>query len=256
MNKDAPMDEALRSKMRLPAFPLSAKYDLGWMVENEMGPSSVWLAEFLLGAMRLEPGMKVLDLGCGKAMSSIFLAKEVGCRVFATDLWIGAGENQTRIEEAGVAELVYPIHAEAHDLPYARGFFDAVVSLDSYHYYGTDERYLEYIASFLKPGGRIGVVCPGVARGLSAEDEELLGALWEPEFHTFKTPAFWRSLWERSRLVEVETADELPRGYEVWLHWDKTLKEAGLLKRNGDVAMLEKAGGNFTFVRAVGRKRG
>ena len=250
------MDEALRAKMRLPAFPLSAKYDLGWMVENEMGPSSVWLAEFLLGAMRLEPGMKVLDLGCGKAMSSIFLAKEVGCRVFATDLWIGASENQARIEEAGVAELVCPIHAEAHDLPYAHGFFDAVVSLDSYHYYGTDERYLEYITSFLKPGGRIGVVSPGVARGLSAEDEELMGELWEPEFHTFKTPIFWRSLWERSRLVEVETADELPRGYEVWLHWDKTLKEAGVLKRSGDVAMLEKAGGNFTFVRVVGRKRG
>ena len=26
--------------------------------------------------MELEPGMRVLDMGCGKAISSIFLAKE------------------------------------------------------------------------------------------------------------------------------------------------------------------------------------
>ena len=40
--------------------------------------------------MPIEPGMKVLDLGCGKAMSSIFLAREFRVSVWATDLWIPA----------------------------------------------------------------------------------------------------------------------------------------------------------------------
>jgi cyclopropane fatty-acyl-phospholipid synthase-like methyltransferase len=63
--------------------------------------------------------MKVLDMGCGKGLTSIFLAKEYGVTVFANDLWIDATENLLRFEEAGVAAQVYPIHAEAHALPYA-----------------------------------------------------------------------------------------------------------------------------------------
>jgi len=247
-------DPALEAAMRLPRFPLSAKYGLSWMVENEMGPSSLWLAEFLLGALDLEPGMKVLDLGCGKAMSSIFLARERGVRVWATDLWIDASSNYERVKAMGVEDLVCPIHAEAHELPFARGFFDAIVSLDSYHYYGTDERYLHYIAGFLKPGGRLGIVVPGVERELTRDDARDLAAWWEDDYYTFHSAAWWRALWERGDSVEVETADAMPDGYRTWLHWDKTLKAAGVLKRNGDVELLERAGGNFTFGRIVARR--
>ena len=49
--------------------------------------------------------------------------------MFANDLWINATENLKRFEEAGVADKVFPIHAEAHALPYANGFFDAAISV-------------------------------------------------------------------------------------------------------------------------------
>jgi cyclopropane fatty-acyl-phospholipid synthase-like methyltransferase len=48
------------------------------------------LTEALSQVMTLEPGMRVLDMGCGRAVSSIFLAKEFGLQVWATDLWIAA----------------------------------------------------------------------------------------------------------------------------------------------------------------------
>lgn len=51
-----------------------------------MGPNVLWLAEALSQMMDLRPGMRVLDMGCGKAISSIFLAKEFGLEVWATDL--------------------------------------------------------------------------------------------------------------------------------------------------------------------------
>jgi hypothetical protein len=58
--------------------------------------------------------------GCGNAVSSIFLAKEFGVQVWTTDLWIGASENWARVCEAGVEERVFPVHAEAHTLPFAQ----------------------------------------------------------------------------------------------------------------------------------------
>lgn len=78
--------------------------------------------------------MNVLDMGCGKGLTSVFLAKEYDVIVFANDLWIDPTDNWKRFEQMGVSNRVYPIHADAHALPYAEGFFDAAVSIDSYHY--------------------------------------------------------------------------------------------------------------------------
>jgi len=58
----------------------------------------------------MRPGMKVLDMGCGK---------------------------------------VFPIYAKAHALPYAEGFFDAVIAIDCYHYFGASESYFPDIFSNL-----------------------------------------------------------------------------------------------------------
>jgi len=100
-----------------------------------MGPNPLWLLEELCEHMELKPGMKVLDMGCGRGITSVFLAKDFGVTVFANHLWISATENHKRFDEAGVTELVFPIHAEAHAPPYAEGFFDAAISIDSYQYY-------------------------------------------------------------------------------------------------------------------------
>ena len=70
-----------------------------------MGPNSLKMLEELTCGMDLKPGMKVLDLGCGKGLTSIFLAKEFGVTVYATDLWIGATENYERFKDLGLADL-------------------------------------------------------------------------------------------------------------------------------------------------------
>ncbi len=101
--------------------------------------------------------MKVLDLGCGCASSSIFLAREYGVTVFATDLWCSLSDNLYRIRDAGLESRVYPIHADARLLPFAADFFDAIVSVDSYFYFGTDDHYLNYLARFVKPSGAIAI---------------------------------------------------------------------------------------------------
>lgn len=244
----------LQKALSLPQFPLSAKYDIQWVNDNEMGPNSMWLAEFLLDEMKLTKGMKVLDLGCGKSLSSIFLAKEFGVQVWAVDLWITATENYKRIKDAGVDDLVYPIHADAHSLPFANNFFDAIISLDAYHYFGTNQMYLESLIQYLKPKGQIGIVVPSVHEEFNNKVPEKLKPYWEPYLFTHHSPNWWKELWEGSERVKVQIADTMVNGYENWLKWDETLKEAGILKRNGDVEMLKVDGGNFTFARIIGEK--
>ena len=167
----------LRTRLMVPTFPRSLAYDLEWLFDAMMGPNILWLTEWATQVMPMEPGMRILDLGCGKAASSIFLAKEFGVTVWATDLWVKPGENLQRIEAAGVAALVLPIRAEAHALPFAEDYFDAIVSFDAYHYFGTDDLYLGYILEFLRPGGRLCIVSPGLNEELCEGPPEVTSAL-------------------------------------------------------------------------------
>ncbi len=111
------------------------------------------ILEELLEKVPLKPGMRVLDLGCGNGLTSVFLAKEYGVQVFALDLWISATDNYRRFREAGVEQAVIPIHADALDMPFADEFFDAVISVDAYHYVGNNDTFFPWKCGTLSTGG-------------------------------------------------------------------------------------------------------
>src|SRR4026209_1809942 len=120
-------------------FPRSSRYHPEWVIAGVSGgANSLWMVEWLAEALDLRPGMRVLDLGCGRASSSIFLRREFGVQVWAADLWFSAAENLQRIQDAGVEDGVFPIHTDARSLPFSPDFFDAIISVDSFSYYGTD----------------------------------------------------------------------------------------------------------------------
>ena len=208
------------ASLQHPRYLRSNSYDPAWITQNQMGPNVLWLTESLTEVMNIEPGMKVLDLGCGKALSSIFLAREFGARVWATDLWIDAADNQTRIVDAGVGDLVTPIHAEAHTLPFADNFFDAIVSMDAYQYFGTADLYLGYIAKFLKPGGKIGAVMPALKTELGNEIPAALAPFWEWDFCCWHGPAWWQHHWAKTAKVTVDHADLVEDGWRDWLQFN------------------------------------
>ncbi len=247
-------DEALQ-KYKQDRFPRSARYDPAWVHQNEMGPNVLWLTEALTQVMEIKAGMRVLDLGCGTAMSSIFLAREFGAQVWATDLWISATDNLKRIRDAGLEDRVFPIHAEAHALPFAEEFFDAIVSLDSYHYFGTDVHYLEScLLKLLKPRCQIGIVSPASPERIPAPPPTCLGKGW----YWMNTVDWWRDLWSRTPGLDLEHAELLPHGWDMWMQWHEFLEASGPRNRPGGVKEFDQLRADnaryLGFVRMVGNR--
>lgn len=249
----------LKSQLGYERYPRAATYDPDWIVANQMGPNALWLLESLNEVMMIEPGMKVLDLGCGRAMTSIFLAKEFGAEVWANDLWIAAEDNQKRIEDAGLKDRIHAVHAEAHALPYEKGFFDAVVSIDAYQYFGTDDLYIGTVTEFLRDGGKIGVVVPALLEEFGANTPDSLAPYWEWDFCCWHGPDWWRTHWTKTGKVRVDHADAIPDGWKDWLRWEEGVGPylEGWMKESCErgAAMLRADQGKLLgFTRIVGTK--
>ena len=248
--------------LKRPEFPRASAYDPSWMTANQMGPNAVWLLEWLTAEMKLSPGMRVLDLGCGKAMTSIFLAKEFDVYVYAADLWIGPDANWKRVVEMGVEDRVCPVCVEGHALPFAHGYFDAIVSIDAYQYFGTDQLYLNYVSTFLKEGGQIGIVVPGLMQSIEGEVPEHLSApqsngkvFWESECWSFDTADRWQQRWERSGKLAIERVNTLDDGWRHWRDFERAVEIAGTSPFPSDAEALDKDKGRYIgFVRAIGTR--
>jgi SAM-dependent methyltransferase len=234
-------------------FPRASRYHPDWVIKNcaTGGGNTLWLTEWLAEKMDLKSGMRVLDLGCGRAISSIFLAREFGVQVWATDLWISASENLLRIRDAGLDRQVFPLHCDARALPYAGDFFDAILSIDSYPYYGTEDLYLNYLAHFLKPGCQIGIAGAGLVKDLEGGVPDHLKALWTQDFWAFHSARWWSAHWQRTGIVEIETSEISPVGWRDWVDWQR----ASHPENQSEIEVVEADQGRYLgHFRLVGRR--
>ena len=242
-----------REHMISERFPRSWQYHPEWVLTHASGgANSLWLVEWLATVLDLHPGMRVLDLGCGRAASSIFLRREFGVQVWATDLWISASENIQRIRDSGVEDGVFPLHADARSLPFAAEFFDAVVCVDAFPYFGTDDLYLNYLAHFVKPAGLIGIVGAGLVQEIEGAIPDHLREFWTQDVWALHSAAWWRQHWERTGIVQITVADTMPDGWQAWLEWQRT----GFPENLPEIKTLEEDRGRYLgYVRVVGRRR-
>jgi len=234
-------------------FPRTHKYNPKWIAASASGgANSLWLAEWLTSALHLEPGMRVLDLGCGRAASSIFLAREFGVQVWAADLWFSPDENRTRIHNAGEQDSVFPIHADARALPFSPEFFDVIVAIDSFLYFGTDDLYLNYIARFLKPTGTLAIAGAGFTRELEHPVPQHLRKWWTPDMVCLHSADWWSHHWKRTDIVDIDTAGTMPDGWQRWLDWQRFIAPDNTL----EIEALEADRGDcLTYIRVIAHRR-
>jgi SAM-dependent methyltransferase len=243
------MDERLIAER----FPRSAAHNPDWVLAGVSGAAHpLWMAEWLAEALDLRPGMRVLDLGCGRALSSVFLRREFGVQVWATDLWFNPSENLRRVRDAGVGDGVFPIRADARSLPFAAEFFDAVVAIDSFVYYGTDDLYLNALARLVRPDGQIGIAGAGLVREIDGTIPEHLCEWWTPDNWCLHSAAWWGRHWERTGIVDIEVADTLPDGWRLWLDWLRVIAPGNEVELR---ALEADAGRYLGYIRVVGRRR-
>jgi len=256
------ISDDVKALLAKPEFPRSNRYDPEWMLDNYMGPNAVWLAEWLCEALPITPGMRILDLGCGRAVSSIFLAKEFGARVWAADLWMSQDHNWRRVVEAGVEDNVCPMRVEAHALPFAQGFFDGAISIDAYQYFGTDDLYLDYLAGFVRPGGFIGVVVPGLVQPIGAavpahlaETQSNGKRFWEDECRCFHTVSWWLDHWSGTSKVAKVQAEAMKDGWRHWRDFELARQLVGNNVLPSELEALENDQGRYLgLVRVVAER--
>lgn len=191
-----------------------------------MGPNSLKLLEEMLENCPIGKGSRVMDLGCGKGVTSLFVARETGSQVFATELWTPATENARQFEKWGVDQSVIPIHADANELPYADEYFDAIVSVDAYHYFGNKKGFFEEkILPFIRKGGLFIAAFPGLREELSgqaADDFFEWVGYDENEKNTFRTVQWWSELLGGNSEYKIEKCFEINCYDEAWNDWIAT----------------------------------
>lgn len=208
--------------------------------EHMMGPNSLGLLEEMLECAPKGFGTgRILDLGCGRAVTSLYLARETQAdMVCAADLWISASENLKSIKEWGEEKRIIPLHSDAGDLPFAEEYFDAIVSVDAYHYFGCVEGFFaEKILPLLAPGGCALIAIPGVKTEAAASAPLMLEWAGEDakQFHSVR---WWRDhIANGAEGIEI-TVTESGRFEEIWNDWfisgheyalqDKEFLERGL----------------------------
>jgi len=240
----------MRTSLLNDRFPRSNAYNPDWIVESPMGAHPLWLTEWLCGHVTLEPDMRVLDLGCGKAKSSVFLAREFGVEVWAVDLWTGADENLRRLEAAGVSDRVLPFHADARHLPFAEETFDAVVCIDSYNFFGTDDLYLNYLAHFVRPGGILAFATAGLTQETGPQVPEHLRRLWTGDYWTLHTAAWWHEHVTKTGLFEVTYSGTMEDGWRMWAEWAEATDSAAWYREAVEI----DAGRHLGYVGLVARR--
>lgn len=159
--------------------------------DDERWRRSIQLYDRVAGAVDLS-GLDVLDVGCGRGGGSSYVARYLGPkRVLGVDF--SRREIARRRREAAVPGLEFRF-GDAEALPLPDESFDAVLSVESSHCYGSPNRFAFEVARVLRPGGHLLWADLGPAGFLDRMRDAFAGAGLEPVDEEDLTPGVLRSL--------------------------------------------------------------
>ncbi|MBP7901539.1 MAG: class I SAM-dependent methyltransferase [Spirochaetes bacterium] len=185
-----------------------------------IGCGGMFLLSRIAERMNLKKGDIVLDLGCGKGRSSIFLAETYGVTVVALDFWNDINDLFIKAKEKNLADKIIPIRADiTENILFAETYFDAVFCMNSLFMFGDNKDFLKKLFSLIKPGGHfyLGSECFNKEPSWNDDVPEEYSfnwswKVWEECYSKYHSPGWWKSLIESIGMIEVEYCGELDDG--------------------------------------------
>ena len=151
-------------------------------------------------------------------------------------------------------EQLQAVKADALALPFPEEFFDAVVCVDSYNYFGRDKRYLnEKLLPFVKPGGYIYIAVPGMVKDCHDRLPRELLLSWNPEqLEYMHDISYWRSIVSAATGVDILNIRQMESNQEVWQDWLEQDNPYAI----GDRKSMEAGAGKYlNFIQIILRKQ-
>lgn len=233
----------------------SDRYQEFFTAANLMGPNSIRLLDELLTVcpLVLTRTDKVLDLGCGTGLTSLFIARETGATVYANDLWIPEEANRERFKAWNMQHRPIPVHEDANCLGFEKEMFSVVVSIDSYHYFGGKEGFFaDKVLPFIKPGGVALIAVPGMKNAFDGQSEALTAQWLRNEAYMFQSALWWQKTIGTHNEIESVHTWEMAAFEQPWQEWFATEHEYAL----GDLGYYESIIKPYTcFVGMIIRKK-
>lgn len=139
-------------------------------------------------------------------------------------------------------------------MPFAEEFFDSIVSIDSYHYFGLDKTYLDKcLLPFVKHGGYILIVVPGLKKDIHDDiPSEMLLSWTEEDIATMHDVEYWTDILKASDGIEIISVSEMENFDECWDDWLSCDNEYALGDRK---AMNAGAGKYMNFIAMILRRK-
>ena len=215
--------------------------------ETMWGPNAIRQSEELASHFTITKDMRILDLGCGPGLSSLYLVQEYSAEVFATDLYMDPTENYKRFQSLGVADKIVPMMLDAtQPLPFAKYYFDVVFSVGAYNIFGDNEEMLSNLIPYVKKGGYIAVSFPGLKYEFGDNVPPEMQPFWDvPEVaKTVRGIEWWKDLCSKAEGIEIVNISEMICHDIAWKEYLAKL-DASVEEEKWDLDMMAAEDGKY-----------